>query len=183
MVASAGTVTVWASSATATASTILVVSRGERSWRPKGPVHTDNAGRFRYPVGTGTSRVVGFQYRAALADGPVGARAEVTVRVRAGATMTLRPATVGPGGAVHVRGRLLGVGKASGALVELQALDGREWRTFKTLRVRRGRVSYSYRFRHTAGGAQFLWRIYVPAQSGLPYAAGTSRAAWVSVRP
>ncbi len=48
----------------------------------------------------------------------------------------------------------------------MQALDGREWRTFKTLPVRSGRFAYRYRFRHTTGGARFLWRVYVRAQAG-----------------
>lgn len=148
-----------------------------------GQIQTDANGRFRYPIRGGPSRVVGLQYRSTLGDGPVGAQAQVSVRVRAGVTMRLRPATVNPGGSVRVRGRLLGTGAMSGALVELQALDGREWRTFKTLPVRGGRFAYRYRFRHTSGGAQFLWRIYVRAQAGLPYAAGASRAAWVTVRP
>lgn len=147
-----------------------------------GHVQTDANGRFRYAVRRGPSRIVGLQYRSTLGDGPVGAQAQISVRVRAGVTMRLRPATVNPGGSVRVRGRLLGIGANSGALVELQALDGREWRTFKTLPVRGGRFAYRYRFRHTSGGAQFLWRIYVRAQAGLPYAAGASRAAWVSVR-
>src|SRR5204863_1319742 len=111
------------------------------------------------------------------------ARAQVIVRVRAGVTMTLRPKTVNPGGSVRVRGRLLGTQVQQGTLVELQALDGREWRTFKTLPVRRGRFSYRYHFSHSSRGAQFLLRVYAREQAGLPYAAGTSRAAWVSVRP
>lgn len=156
---------------------------GTGAWVATGQVQTDTRGRFRYAARPGPSRIVGLQYRPVLGDGPVGAQAQVSVRVRAGVTMQLRPARVNPGGSVRVRGRLLGIGATSGALVELQALDGREWRTFKTLPVRRGRFAYRYRFRHTSGGAQFLWRIYVRQQAGLPYAAGASRAAWVTVRP
>jgi hypothetical protein len=152
-----------------------------QAWRPVGQVRTNGSGRFHYPLAPGTSRLIGFQYRTPLGAASVGARAEVSVRVRAGVTMSLRPARVRPGGAVRVRGRLLGIDVGAQALVELQALDGREWRTFKTLPVRRGRFAYRYRFRHTAGGAQFLWRIYVRAQAGLPYAAGASRSTWVTV--
>ncbi|WP_157592139.1 hypothetical protein [Solirubrobacter soli] len=151
------------------------------TWRPVGQIRTDASGRFRYAVPPGTSRVIAMEYRTPLGAASVGARAQVSVRVRAGVTMSLRPARVRPGGSVRVRGRLLGTDAAARALVELQALDGREWRTFKTLPVRRGRFAYRYRFRHTAGGAQFLWRIYVRAQAGLPYAAGASRSAWVTV--
>lgn len=156
---------------------------GTTVWQPAAPLQTGPDGRFRYTVAKGTSRVLALQYRPTLAAPGVGASAQVTVRVRAGVTMTLRPKTVNPGGTVRVRGRLLGQGVKAGTLVELQAMDGREWRTFKTLPVRRGHFSYRYRFRHTSGGAQFLWRVHVRAQSGLPYSAGTSRAAWVSVRP
>jgi hypothetical protein len=173
------------SSGTAIADAQLEVAElpgGSQAWRSVGQVRTDGSGRFRYPVAPGTSRVIAFQYRTPLGAAAVGARAQVSVRVRAGVTMSLRPARVRPGGTVRVRGRLLG-GVAARALVELQALDGREWRTFKTLPVRRGRFAYRYRFRHTAGGAQFLWRIYVRAQAGVPYAAGASRSAWVTVQP
>ena len=67
--------------------------------------------------------------------------------------------------------------------VELQAQDGREWRTFKTLPVRRGgRFSYRYRFRHTTVPAQFLWRIKVRRQAALPYAPTTSKPGASSAR-
>ncbi|RKQ90816.1 hypothetical protein C8N24_0631 [Solirubrobacter pauli] len=156
---------------------------GSSAWTPAGQVQTDAGGRFRYVGTKGASRVLAVQYRPTLDASDVGTTAQVTVRVRAGVTMTLRPKTVNPGGTVRVRGRLLGEGVQAGTLVELQAMDGREWRTFKTLPVKRGRFAYRYRFRHTSGGARFLWRIHVRAQAGLPYSAGTSRAAWVSVRP
>jgi hypothetical protein len=110
------------------------------------------------------------------------ASADFGLQVRVAPTMTLRPARVRPGGSVRVRGRLRGRGVPAGTLVELQALDGREWRTFKTLATRKGRFAYRYRFRHTSGGARFLWRIHVRPQPGLPYVAGSSRPAWVVVR-
>ncbi len=107
------------------------------------------------------------------------------IAVRAGVTATARPQHVSPGGRVRVRGRLRGPGiPASGVSVELQALDGREWRTFKTLPVRRGgRFAYRYRFRHTTRNARFLWRIHVRKQAALPYAAASSRSFWVVVSP
>jgi len=155
---------------------------GSTTWRSAGQVRTDDAGQFRYSPLAGASRTVGFQYRPVLGNAPVSARAQISLRTHAGVTLVLRPSTVNPGGVVRVRGRLLGAGKISGLYVELQARDGREWRTFKTLPVRRGRFVYRYRFRHTTSGVQFLWRIYAREQRGLPYSGGSSRAAWVSVR-
>jgi hypothetical protein len=153
------------------------------AWRPVGQVHTDARGGFRYVLGAGPSRVVRIGYRAHLGDAEPAQTLDVRVEVTAGVRLALRPGTVRPGGAVKVTGRLLGAGVARGTFVELQALDGREWRTFKTLAVgRRGRFAYRYRFRHTSGAARFLWRVHVRAQAGLPYGAASSRAAWVTVR-
>jgi hypothetical protein len=146
-------------------------------------VRTGADGRFRVVVPKGPSRIVRLAYRARLGDPAPASAAVVRIRVRAAVRLTLRPAVVLPGRSVRVRGRVLGGPFPHGTLAELQALDGREWRTFKTLAVgRRGRYAYRYRFRHTSGPARFLWRVRVRAQAGLPYAASASRPRWVLVR-
>ena len=154
------------------------------AWQPAGSARTDAQGRFRYLVPKGPTRTFRLAYRTHIGDAQPARTADVRITVSAGVTATARPQRVRPGGRVRVRGRLRGPGlPAAGASVELQALDGREWRTFKTLAVRRGgRFSYRYRFRHTTRNARFLWRIHVRKQAALPYAAASSRAFWVLVR-
>ena len=146
-------------------------------------VRTGADGRFRVVIPKGPSRMVRLAYRARLGDAEPASTAVVRIRVRAAVRLRLRPAVVSVGRSVRVRGRVLGGPFAHGTFAELQALDGREWRTFKTLAVgRRGRFAYRYRFRHTSGPARFLWRVHVRAQAGLPYAASSSRPRWVLVR-
>jgi hypothetical protein len=154
------------------------------AWRPVGQLRTDRRGAFRFTAAPGPSRTLRFAYRARNGDAEPAHALDVRLEVAAGLRFRATPGVVGPGGSVRVSGRLLGAGVARGTFVELQALDGREWRTFKTLGVRRGgRFAYRYRFRHTSGPARFLWRVHARAQAGLPYAAASSRAAWVRVRP
>jgi hypothetical protein len=155
------------------------------AWQPAGNARTDAKGRFRYTVPVGPSRTFRFAYRTHVGDAEPARIADVRIAVRAGVTVRARPQFVRPGGRVLVSGRLRGTGiPRSGTVVELQALDGREWRTFKTLPVRRrGRFAYRYRFRHTTHNARFLWRIYVRKQATVPYAAAASRPVWVVVRP
>jgi hypothetical protein len=154
-------------------------------WQPAGSTRTDARGRFRYAVPVGPTRTFRLAYHTHIGDAQPARTADVRISVRAGVSFKAHPQHVRPGGRVRVSGRLRGAGvPPSGALVELQALDGREWRTFKTLPVqRRGRFGYHYRFRHTTRNARFLWRIYVRKQAGLPYAAAASRPVWVIVRP
>ena len=146
-------------------------------------VRTGADGRFRVMIPKGPSRIVRLAYRTRLGDAKPASTAVVRIRVRAAVRLQLRPSVVFAGRSVRVRGRVLGGPFPHGTLAELQALDGREWRTFKTLAVgRRGRFGYRYRFRHTSGPARFLWRVRVRAQAGLPYAASSSRPRWVLVR-
>jgi hypothetical protein len=154
------------------------------AWQPAGSARTDPQGRFRYYIPTGPTRTFRFAYRPHIGDAEPARTADVRIGVRAAVTLRARPQFAHPGGRVRVSGRLRGRGvPRSGTFVELQALDGREWRTFKTLAVRRGRFAYRYRFRHTTRTARFLWRIYVRKQEGLPYAPAASRPVWVLVRP
>lgn len=174
------------SGAPISAALLDVVSQTRRpgaAWRPAGQARTDAHGNFRIVLARGASRIVRVSYRARLADAEPAQSVDVHLEVAAGVRLAVRPGSVRPGGAVGVSGRLLGAGIARGTFVELQALDGREWRTFKTLAAgSRGRFAYRYRFRHTSGAARFLWRIHVRAQAGLPFGAASSRAAWVTVR-
>ena len=127
-----------------------------------------------------------FAYRTHVGDAEPARIAEVRIAVRAGVTRQGAPAVRAPR-RPRPRQRTpprQPASRAPARVVELQALDGREWRTFKTLPVhRRGRFAYRYRFRHTTRNARFLWRIYVRKQAGLPYAAAASRPVWVVVRP
>jgi hypothetical protein len=77
-------------------------------------------------------------------------------------------------GAVRLDGRVAGARiPRSGALVELQRRDGRRWRGVGALRTGpSGRFTARLT---TAGTGRLHLRALVPAQPGLPFAAGRSR--------
>ena len=88
---------------------------------------------------------------------------------------------VRPGGRVRFRGRLKGgYVPRRGVLVVLQGHQrGFGWRTFKTVRARKGRFKGSYRFVRAAG--RFRFRAVVREQPAYPWATGRSRPVTVRV--
>lgn len=150
------------------------------------PVRTDAEGRFRYrlPRSVG-SRRLDFQYRPYVRDvAPVAAR-RLDLRVKASATLTVRPRTARAGRTTRLSGRLRGRPIPSrGKVVELQARDrgGRKWITFRTLRTsRKGTFSGRYRFR-LGGPASYRMRVRIRPSQDYPYRLGTSPTRTVRVR-
>lgn len=138
--------------------------------RPAGLATTRADGTFIAQMPGGASRTITatFEY----------ARAVVKLVVPAAVSLKIGSARVGR--PTILTGRLLHAPKA-GVLIQIQAADGRRWRTFDTVRTRRGGVyRYSYRFKPTARGRTFALRVFVDS-AVYPFAPQPSKAATVRV--
>jgi hypothetical protein len=155
------------------------------SYAARGEVTTDAQGRFRLVPAAGTARAIRLEYRMLRSSGaPVVARAKVLLRVRAGATLTVAPERVRPGGTIRISGRLKGGPlPPSGKVVELLAFDDGQWRTFETVRTnRRARFAASYHFRNSRSGRSFQMRARIRRDDAYPYYLGYSNRVTVRVR-
>ena len=108
----------------------------------------------------------------------------VRLKTRAGVRMRASRRAVRPGGRVAFRGRLKGGHvPRRGVLVVLQGEQrGFGWRTFKTVRARRGRFAGVYRFVRASSGTAFRFRAVVREQPTYPWATGRSRPVTVRLR-
>jgi protocatechuate 3,4-dioxygenase beta subunit len=144
---------------------------------------TDRGGRFEFTAPRGTSRTLRFRYPGTAI---VRARTSlVHIAVRAKTTLRTSRRQVVNGEEITLRGRVVGGPLPSvGKLVQLQAFSRGKWLTFATPRANSssGRWRYDYRFTATRGTVRYRFRARVPRESGFPYAAGTSRYAYVTVR-
>ena len=102
----------------------------------------------------------------------------------AGATLAIRPKRVAPRGSIRISGRLKGLPlPRSGKLVDLQAFEAGKWRTFDTVRARKGaRFSTRYRFVRASSGSSFLIRARIRRDDSYPYYLGYSPRVRVRVR-
>ena len=156
------------------------------AWQPAGSVRTDANGRFRYAVPSGPARIVAPRPTARTSATPSRpATPRSGSRVRAGVTVAAAPGSRAPR-RPRARPRTAARRRRprAGTLVELQALDGREWRTFKTLPVppRTLRLPLPLPPHHRAAPAS-CGASTSARRPGLPYAAAASRPCWVLVRP
>lgn len=147
---------------------------------PLARLTTDPGGRFTARIPAGTSRQVWAVHR--VAGGAVAAKAIVRVRAR----LSLKPArrSLRAGQVLTMRGRLAGRPlPRGGVLVNIQARRGREWQTFRQVRVH-GRGGFRVRYRFVGGGGthRYALRATVPQQSAYPYAPGGSKPFRVRVR-
>jgi hypothetical protein len=143
-----------------------------------GNVTTDPTGAFAYELPPGVSRAVTFVYPTAAGAVTATARARVRAPVR---FRSSRRAVRG-GSAVILSGALRARPRR-GLRVELQAHDGKRWRTFASTAMKaNGAFRYRYRFSRRAGARYFKLRARVPAQLGLPFTTGSSPAARITVR-
>lgn len=139
---------------------------------------TTDDGRFSLQLPPGPSRTVMVAYRAQLADARPDVTAAVALTVSARVTLQARAAR--PGQLTRLSGRLVHAPQR-GVQIEVQALDGRRWRTFDTTTTdSRGQFSYGYRFKPTAAGRTFYLRVLVRSPV-YPFAPGASRAVRVRV--
>jgi hypothetical protein len=109
----------------------------------------------------------------------------LTLRVRASLTLRARPRALRNGERVRLSGRLRGGAiPPKGKLVELQAREGANWRTFASLRSdRRGRFATRYRFERTFSPRTYRFRARARAEAGYPFVLGVSPSARVRVSP
>ncbi|HEX8082662.1 MAG TPA: carboxypeptidase-like regulatory domain-containing protein [Solirubrobacteraceae bacterium] len=139
---------------------------------------TGEDGTFHFIVPPGPSRRIDISYSPSLTD--VRPAAVATVRLVVPASLSLRVRPAPPGRTTRLTGALRFLPRA-GIQIEVQALDGRRWRTFDTTRTRRGGVfRYGYRFKAPAAGRVFHLRALV-ASPIYPFARGASAAVRVRV--
>lgn len=130
------------------------------------------------------SQVLRVVYRSHVSDRLEAASARLTLKVKAGVKLSIRPRRVRNRQAIIFRGRLLGRPlPRAGKLVEMQVRFPTGWRTFATLRSRRtGTFRYRYRFLRTTQPTTYRFRVRARKEAGYPYATGVSRVVRVRVR-
>lgn len=142
-------------------------------------VRTGARGRFSYVAPVGMSRSLRFAYRSKPQTKPV--TAAVRMLVRAKMSLRARSTHVRPYGTMQLRGRLFGKSlPKKGALIDVQVLDGRKFRTVAVRRARGGRIRFDYRFKRTAH-ATFKIRAVMRSQAGVALTASKSRVVTVQV--
>ena len=139
----------------------------------------------RYDPGaaSGSSRRITLAYRPFDTDLTPATTAVVTLNVRAGVSLKVRPRRTTSRGRISFSGRLLGGPNRAGTQVQLFAVarKGRDRVPVATLRAdRRGRFHFGYRFRRTFAPFTYYFQAVVPRQNSYPYATGSSKR--VSVR-
>ncbi|HTT93400.1 MAG TPA: hypothetical protein VMF55_01920 [Solirubrobacterales bacterium] len=149
-------------------------------------VMTDPRGRFALRLPPGTSRRVTAAFRGGRGLAPAPRRS-LTLRVRAGVTLSAVPTELRTGDSVRLRGRVrLGPAGLSGRgkLIAIQYLERatRRWRPALVVRAdARGRFDTTYRFRYVTGVALIRLRATAPAEGGWPFARGSSAPVTVTV--
>ncbi|HTR88708.1 MAG TPA: hypothetical protein VMG62_01200 [Solirubrobacteraceae bacterium] len=146
---------------------------------------TDAQGRFTVRVAPGaSSRTLRFLYREHLGDARAAASASLTLSVRAGVRLAVRPRTSGVGRRIRFTGRLLGGPLPRGGkqvVLEARSSGGR-WIEFDVVRAEGGgRFRSSYRFRF-AGPARYQFRAVSESEADYPYAGGASNVVGVRER-
>ncbi len=149
-----------------------------------GEVTTGADGRFSLLAGRGAARAIRFEYRMRRQLAAPTASDRVTMRVRAGLTLKIRPRSVGSNGRIRLSGRLkAGPIPRSGKVLDLQAFDGGKWRTFETVRARQNRRYRAvYRFTNATAGRRLTFRARVRRDDSYPYYLGYSNRVRVRIR-
>jgi hypothetical protein len=155
---------------------------GSTQYAPLAEVTTDAKGRFRYLPTSGPARAFRFEYRSRRFLAAANASTKVTMRVRAGVRLNVRPRHVPSGGRIRLFGRLLGGPiPLSGKVVDLQAYEAGRWRTFDTVRARKSaKFSTRYRFRRVSRKT-IAFRAQVRREDSYPYYLGYSRRVKVRI--
>jgi hypothetical protein len=151
-----------------------------------GTVTTRNDGRFSYRIGRGPSRELRFEYKAYTLDPAPVSSARVTLGVRAGFRLNLKPRKVRNGQRVVFRGRLMGGPARRGTRVTIDVLvpDARRRVPIGSVRAdAKGRFRFSYRFRRTLRGGALPLPGAACGTARLPVSGATSRRVSVLVSP
>ena len=159
---------------------------GRSNWQPLTELVTDGNGRYAVRLPRGASRDVRVHFPG---DRSLQSATDVVrLLVRGWASLELQPRRLSRGGTITFRGRV-GLFRArvpaAGKLIQIQYLDGRNWRPAVKLGHTdgRGRFAIRYRFRRISRPTKIYFRILVPAEGGWPYATGASRVRTAFVRP
>jgi hypothetical protein len=149
-------------------------------------VVTDQGGRFGLRLPPGTSRRVTVAFHGGGGLAPARGR-PLTLRVRAGVSLTADPTDLRTGESVHLRGRVrLGPARVPGRgkLIAIQYLERatKRWRPALVVRTgAEGRFDTGYRFRYVTGVARIRLRATAPAEGGWPFARGSSSPVTITV--
>jgi hypothetical protein len=145
------------------------------------PVTTDPDGYFRARLGPGPSRTVSVEFagthrltRAAGRSLRLRVRAAVRLRVSTSRVLVGGAPVVFSGQIVHPETKI----PPRGLPVELEfRLPGMAWNQFRTVQSdAAGRFAYPYSFSDDdSAGVRFLFRAFVPATGGWPFAPANSR--------
>jgi hypothetical protein len=158
--------------------------RAGASPKQEGVVETRANGRFRYVPRRGASRRLQFAYRAFSLDPEPSTTAALTLDVRAGVKLVVRPRRTTSRGTIRFRGRLLGKPGREGVQVTLYAV-GREARSRVPVAVLKtdssGRFRFRYQFLRTFAPFTYRFVAHVERQRGYPYAAAASPPVTVRV--
>ncbi|MDP2709665.1 MAG: hypothetical protein Q8O56_00480 [Solirubrobacteraceae bacterium] len=164
--------------------TVAVLARPRRAGardRQVATVRTAANGAFTYRLARGPSRRLTFAYDAYVGDRRPASRSILNTHVRALVSASATPRSTRAGRQITLGGRLRLLPR-EGVRIEIQARDGRNWRTIGSVRTkRRGAFSWRYRFSTAARGRTYAFRARVVSEI-YPFAAGNSRPVRVSVR-
>jgi hypothetical protein len=162
------------------------VQRPGARYRASGTVTTSDDGRFAYRIPRGPSRTLRFEYTAFTLDPAPVSTASVSLGVKAGIALKLRPRRVRNGQKITFKGRLRGGPARKGTRVTVDVLvpDARRRVPIGSVKADgKGRFAFGYRFRRTLVKARYRFRARLTPQPGYPYRGATSRRVSVVVSP
>lgn len=142
-------------------------------------------GTFRYQLPPGPSRKLLFSYRAYSNESTPTTQSAVQVNVRPSIRLHITPRRTHDGGTIHWRGQVQGGPyPPNGMPLLVQVKEGKRWQTFDEIKVRGGKIAYSYTFLRTSRPTTYSFRVALPTGGdvGYPYATGASGKVNVHVR-
>jgi hypothetical protein len=140
----------------------------------------DGTFSVRRPGGV-SSRTLRFAYRTHLGDALPATTTTLTLTVRAGIALSIRPHVASVGGRIAFRGRLLGgsIPRGGKQLVLEARSRGGAWIVFNVIRCdARGGYHANYRFR-LAGPVRYQFRVLSEPEADYPFAGGSSNVVTV----
>ena len=151
-----------------------------------GTVTTGEDGRFAYRIAKGPSRTVRFAYKAYTLDPAPVSTAAISLGVKAGLELRVKPRNVRNGQKIRFLGRLKGGPSRKGTRVTIDVLvpDARRRVPIGNVKADgNGRFRFGYRFRRTLVRARYRFQARLTAQPAYPYRGATSRRVSVVVTP
>lgn len=149
-----------------------------------GSLKTNAKGAVTLALPRGPSRTVAIGWRATSTAKGYAAQTTATLRVRAAVALKIGRRRVTNGHSVKFTGSIASA--PAGIVLNVQALDGKKWRTFDQTRTTKGgKYRYTYKFKRiTRAAAYFAFRASIaPNQAKLRLVPSSSRAIGVRVVP